>query len=269
MYYDARYFSLTLISNLSETSFAYTPCVLFAYYDPDLGRFLQADPMLDGLNRYTYCGNNPIRYNDPTGFEAVPTTYGDDTDGDGYGDGPDVSGGCLPNEPVNSGNDDDDGKSGGGSKKDEGGTETTVNEEGITETEGTQTSDNLLLGSALVLFPEGISTLTGIGILGTIGAIALIDEYGISPLTSVLFDEMVEDLTEIHNISEASEIQTSEELGERIDEQLDEHETGVDNSIPSHPIPEPTPEQIKPEVNLSKVDKAKFIIGAILELMDR
>ncbi|MDC7223335.1 MAG: SpvB/TcaC N-terminal domain-containing protein, partial [Spirochaetales bacterium] len=37
------------------------------YYDPELGRFLQADTMLDGLNRYTYCGNNPVIYNDPTG----------------------------------------------------------------------------------------------------------------------------------------------------------------------------------------------------------
>ncbi|MBI9099528.1 MAG: hypothetical protein JEY91_13680, partial [Spirochaetaceae bacterium] len=35
--------------------------------DPDLGRFLQADPMLDGTNRYTYCGNNPIIYCDPSG----------------------------------------------------------------------------------------------------------------------------------------------------------------------------------------------------------
>ncbi len=40
------------------------------YYDPDLGRFLQPDPMLDGMNRYTYCGNNPIRYSDPTGFNS-------------------------------------------------------------------------------------------------------------------------------------------------------------------------------------------------------
>jgi RHS repeat-associated protein len=38
------------------------------YYDPELGRFLQADTILDGLNRYTYCGNNPINYVDPSGF---------------------------------------------------------------------------------------------------------------------------------------------------------------------------------------------------------
>ncbi len=38
------------------------------YYDPVLGRFLQADPYLDGLNRYAYCHNNPIIYTDPTGY---------------------------------------------------------------------------------------------------------------------------------------------------------------------------------------------------------
>ncbi|RPJ07114.1 MAG: hypothetical protein EHM28_08300, partial [Spirochaetaceae bacterium] len=37
------------------------------YYNPTLGRFITADTVLDGLNRYTYCGNNPVRYNDPSG----------------------------------------------------------------------------------------------------------------------------------------------------------------------------------------------------------
>jgi RHS repeat-associated protein len=37
------------------------------YYDPDLGRFIQADSVLDGANRYAYCHNNPVRYTDPTG----------------------------------------------------------------------------------------------------------------------------------------------------------------------------------------------------------
>jgi murein DD-endopeptidase MepM/ murein hydrolase activator NlpD len=45
---------------------------------PELGRFLQADPMLDGLNRYTYCGNNPVRYSDPTGFGAEDAETSDD-----------------------------------------------------------------------------------------------------------------------------------------------------------------------------------------------
>jgi RHS repeat-associated protein len=43
-------------------------------YDANLGRFLQADPFVDGAtdsqgyNRYTYVRNNPIAYTDPTGF---------------------------------------------------------------------------------------------------------------------------------------------------------------------------------------------------------
>ncbi|MGH8030441.1 MAG: RHS repeat-associated core domain-containing protein, partial [Arenimonas sp.] len=41
-------------------------------YDPALGRFLQADPMIDagtqGLNRYTYVLNNPLSATDPTGY---------------------------------------------------------------------------------------------------------------------------------------------------------------------------------------------------------
>jgi len=36
-------------------------------YDPTLGRFVQADTVLAGLNRYTYVLNNPLRYTDPTG----------------------------------------------------------------------------------------------------------------------------------------------------------------------------------------------------------
>ena len=43
------------------------------YYDPALGRFLQADTMVpspanpQSLNRYAYTLNNPLRYTDPTG----------------------------------------------------------------------------------------------------------------------------------------------------------------------------------------------------------
>ena len=48
------------------------------YYDPDLGRFLQADTYLDGMNRYTYCGNNPVRYVDPTGNDfEIPNGNGE------------------------------------------------------------------------------------------------------------------------------------------------------------------------------------------------
>jgi RHS repeat-associated protein len=39
-------------------------------YDPRLGRFLQRDPagMRDGTNPYTYAGNDPMRFGDPTGM---------------------------------------------------------------------------------------------------------------------------------------------------------------------------------------------------------
>ena len=43
------------------------------FYDPSLGRFLSPDPNvqfaadLQSYNRYSYCGNNPLRYTDPTG----------------------------------------------------------------------------------------------------------------------------------------------------------------------------------------------------------
>lgn len=41
------------------------------WYDPDLGRFISEDSAGDGLNWYRYCYNNPLIYNDPTGY------YGD------------------------------------------------------------------------------------------------------------------------------------------------------------------------------------------------
>ncbi|MCP4125985.1 MAG: RHS repeat-associated core domain-containing protein, partial [Gammaproteobacteria bacterium] len=46
------------------------------WYDPSLGRFLQADTIVpnpggpQNLNRYSYVGNSPIRYNDPDGHCA-------------------------------------------------------------------------------------------------------------------------------------------------------------------------------------------------------
>lgn len=41
------------------------------YYDPELGRFLQPDKKYDGQNRYAYCQNNPVIYNDPEGESAL------------------------------------------------------------------------------------------------------------------------------------------------------------------------------------------------------
>ena len=45
-------------------------------YDPELGRFMQADPIVQdprdaqSLNRYSYVYNNPLSYTDPTGYAA-------------------------------------------------------------------------------------------------------------------------------------------------------------------------------------------------------
>ena len=46
-------------------------------YDPEIGRFLSADPFLSvtvnlqKLNRYTYVMNNPLSYTDPTGYFSL------------------------------------------------------------------------------------------------------------------------------------------------------------------------------------------------------
>lgn len=37
------------------------------YYDPAIGRFITEDPAKNGSNWYVYCGNNPLKYVDPTG----------------------------------------------------------------------------------------------------------------------------------------------------------------------------------------------------------
>jgi len=44
------------------------------YYDPTLGRFIQADAIIadlfapQNINPYTYVLNNPLKYTDPTGY---------------------------------------------------------------------------------------------------------------------------------------------------------------------------------------------------------
>ncbi len=44
------------------------------YYNPVVGRFLQEDVYQgDGLNLYAYCGINPVRYYDPSGYTSTGT----------------------------------------------------------------------------------------------------------------------------------------------------------------------------------------------------
>jgi RHS repeat-associated protein len=53
------------------------------YYDPTIGRFISADPIISNptnpqeFNHYSYCLNNPLRYVDPTGhqIEAMQAYY--------------------------------------------------------------------------------------------------------------------------------------------------------------------------------------------------
>ena len=37
------------------------------YYDPELGRFINVDPIFSGANWYAYCEGNPVNNTDPTG----------------------------------------------------------------------------------------------------------------------------------------------------------------------------------------------------------
>jgi len=51
------------------------------YYDPELARFIQPDSIVpdassQGLNRYTYCINNPLLFVDPSGHAFDPVTLG-------------------------------------------------------------------------------------------------------------------------------------------------------------------------------------------------
>jgi RHS repeat-associated protein len=68
-------------------------------YDPAIGRFLAADPLVqapllsESLNRYSYAWNNPLKWVDPTGYQdegnqsLVPPIVGSPTSG---GESPDV-----------------------------------------------------------------------------------------------------------------------------------------------------------------------------------
>ena len=60
------------------------------YYWPELGRFIQQDPIGDGMNWYAYVGNNPLRRIDPAGraYTDLNITVGIVTFGIQYGDDP-------------------------------------------------------------------------------------------------------------------------------------------------------------------------------------
>ena len=53
----------------SETGFYYLNA---RYYDPEIGRFINADETLDGgYNLFEYCYNNPVNAFDPEGFSGI------------------------------------------------------------------------------------------------------------------------------------------------------------------------------------------------------
>ena len=52
---------------------SYTHLLLSRYYDPQTGRYLNADGFVStgqgilGHNMFAYCGNNPVNRSDPSG----------------------------------------------------------------------------------------------------------------------------------------------------------------------------------------------------------
>ncbi len=63
------------------------------YYNPQIGRFLQTDPIgyTDGMNWYGYCRNNPVVFADPGGTEIMDYSITQDYDKDGKPSGLKVS----------------------------------------------------------------------------------------------------------------------------------------------------------------------------------
>ncbi len=77
------YGRVTKISGDLDADFGYTgdyfhresglSLTLYRAYDPNLGRWLNRDPIgiAGGLNLYAYCGNDPINWSDPFGLDAT------------------------------------------------------------------------------------------------------------------------------------------------------------------------------------------------------
>lgn len=53
----------------------------FRDYDPELGRYIQGDPigLAGGINTYGYVGGNPLSYVDPYGLSKLTISDGDST----------------------------------------------------------------------------------------------------------------------------------------------------------------------------------------------
>ena len=45
------------------------------YYNPKTGRFINEDPIRDGLNWYVYCGNNLVKFVDPSGLGLIANIH--------------------------------------------------------------------------------------------------------------------------------------------------------------------------------------------------
>jgi len=98
---EARYTSGTLPTDYKYTGQRETVLGLYDYkarfYDPVLGRFLQADTIVPGAgnplawDRYAYTLNNPVRYTDPSGHECFNPGNGEKCTAD-----PDSNGHWLP-----------------------------------------------------------------------------------------------------------------------------------------------------------------------------
>ncbi|MFC1595387.1 RHS repeat-associated core domain-containing protein [Gemmatimonadota bacterium] len=71
------------------------------FYNPEIGRFASPDPVRQGWSYYSFSGNNPIRFIDPTGLSAEESGEGDyqpptHRDGRDYDTGSSYAyGGCI------------------------------------------------------------------------------------------------------------------------------------------------------------------------------
>jgi RHS repeat-associated protein len=99
-----RYTSGTTPTNYKFTGQRYENALgLYFYnsrwYDPMMGRFIQADTIvpggIQGLDRYAYTANNPLKYIDPSGHDYCESNYADpvecaeiDPDGNGLTEPP-------------------------------------------------------------------------------------------------------------------------------------------------------------------------------------